>query len=297
MENKMMVQQNQYSLADMEKMSQAIAKSGLFGMKTTEQAMALMIIAQAEGRHPGRVATDYHIIQGRPSLKADTMLARFQEAGGAVQWLKYADDEVSAIFTHPSAGKLAMSWTIQQAKNAGLTGKDVWKQYPRAMLRARVISEAVRTLLPTVLNGMYCPEEIQDFDAKPIEASYEPTPEVKQTIETKVEKIIEKTEEARETIKPKHASPVMKQRIEDIKKIHSISAKIGMTPEAMKKRIGEIIKRQFKESSELQDAELPQIIAEFEAELAFIEAQKKEAAAGENNEQTRTTSANSSGDF
>jgi len=91
-------------------------------------------------------------------------------------------------------------------------------------------------------------------------------------------------------------SPAMKQRIEDLKKIHSISAKIGMTPEYLKKKIGEIIKRPFKESSELQDAELPQIIAEFEAELAFIEAQKKEAA-GENNEQTRTTSANSSGDF
>jgi hypothetical protein len=67
---------------EMKGMADAIAKSKLFGMQTPEQVLALMAIAQAEGLHPAMAARDYHIIQGRPALKADAMLARFQSAGG-----------------------------------------------------------------------------------------------------------------------------------------------------------------------------------------------------------------------
>jgi hypothetical protein len=144
-------------------MANAIAKSNLFGLKSADQVLALMAVAQAEGRHPGSVARDYHIIQGRPALRADAMLARFQQAGGTVHWLKYADDEVKAEFSHPQGGSLTLSWTLKQAKEIGLAGKDNWKNYPRAMLRARVISEGIRTVYPGVLTGEYTPEEVMDF--------------------------------------------------------------------------------------------------------------------------------------
>ena len=148
---------------DQERMANAIAKSNLFGLKSADQVLALMAVAQAEGRHPGSVARDYHIIQGRPALRADAMLARFQQAGGTVHWLKYADDEVKAEFSHPQGGSLTLSWTLKQAREIGLAGKDNWKNYPRAMLRARVISEGIRTVYPGVLTGEYTPEEVMDF--------------------------------------------------------------------------------------------------------------------------------------
>jgi len=151
-------------VADVERMANSIAKSGLFGMKTLEQAAALMLIAQAEGRHPASAAQDYHIIQGRPALKADAMLARFLTAGGKVEWHKYEATVVDATFSHPQGGSIRLAWTIEDAKRIGLAGKDNWKNYPRAMLRARVISEAIRTVFPGVAVGMYTPEEVQDFD-------------------------------------------------------------------------------------------------------------------------------------
>jgi hypothetical protein len=154
---------------EIERMAQAIAKSGLFGIKTPEQAAALMLIANAEGMHPAIAARDFHVIQGRPALKADAMLARFQAAGGKVNWTSYTDSKVAAIFAHPAGGSVEIEWTIEQAKRAGLTNKDVWKQYPRAMLRARVISEGIRTVYPGVAVGVYTPEEIGDFDARPRE--------------------------------------------------------------------------------------------------------------------------------
>lgn len=158
---------NLIPVADIERMAASVAKSGLFGIKTAEQAMALMLIAQAEGSHPAIAARDFHVIGNRPTLKADAMLARFQAAGGKVRWASYTDQQVAAVFSHPAGGEVEISWSIQQAKQAGLTGKDVWKQYPRAMLRARVISEGIRTVFPGVAVGIYTPEEVNDFDARP----------------------------------------------------------------------------------------------------------------------------------
>jgi hypothetical protein len=152
---------------DIQTMAVAVVKSQLFGMKTVEQATALMLIAQAEGYHPALAARDYHIIQGRPTLKAETMMARFQQQGGKVDWKTLTDEEVTATFSHPSGGSATITWTFEQAKRAGLTGKDNWKNYPRAMLRARVVSEGIRTVFPGVVLGVYTPEEVQDIPTQP----------------------------------------------------------------------------------------------------------------------------------
>jgi hypothetical protein len=148
---------------EQERMAKAIAKCGFFGLKDETQVLALMAVAQAEGRHPASVAKDYHIIQNRPALKADAMLARFQSAGGKVEWTKYTDEVVTGVFSHPQGGSLAVSWTLAQAKAIGLATKDNWRLYPRAMLRARVISEGIRSVYPGVIVGEYTPEEVGDF--------------------------------------------------------------------------------------------------------------------------------------
>jgi hypothetical protein len=150
-------------ISELEAMASHIVKSGLFGMKRQEEAVALMIVACAEGRHPGTVASEYHIIQGRPALKADAILARFQSAGGKVEWHDYTDECVTGTFSHPAGGSLKVDWDMNRAKAAGLGGKDNWKKYPRQMLRARVISDGVRGVYPSVLQGFYTPEEVQDF--------------------------------------------------------------------------------------------------------------------------------------
>jgi len=138
----------------------------MFGFKNTEEAVALMLMAQAEGNHPAKAAQEYHVIQGRPALKADAMLARFQAAGGVVEWEKVTDEVVSAYFSHPTAcpKPVLVDWTMERAKTARLTGKDNWSKYPRQMLKARVISEGVRMTFPGVTVGLYTPEEVMQFD-------------------------------------------------------------------------------------------------------------------------------------
>jgi hypothetical protein len=152
-------------VADVEKMAVAVARSGLFGVKTPDQALALMLVAQAEGLHPAIAARDYHVINGRPTLKADAMMARFLAAGGRVKWLEIGDAKVEAEFSHPAGGTVIIDWTAERAKRAGITN-EMHRKYPRQMLRARVISEGIRTVFPGCVVGTYTPEEAGDMEPR-----------------------------------------------------------------------------------------------------------------------------------
>ena len=185
------------SVDQVERMAVAVAKSGLFGVRTPDQAMALMLIAQAEGLHPAIAARDYHVINNRPTLRADAMLARFQAAGGKVEWGEYTDTRVVGTFSHPQGGSVRIEWTTKMAQDAGLTRNPTWKSYPRQMLRARCISEGIRTIYPGVTVGTYTPEEAADME--PVRTAPAPPPlveEVPPPATVDVDKLVETIQSA-----------------------------------------------------------------------------------------------------
>lgn len=157
-----LVTQHNAPVSDLERMAKAFAASKLFGVQNVDQALALMLVAQAEGRHPASAAQDYHIISGRPAKKADAMLRDFLAAGGKVEWHALTDDQADATFSHPAGGSARIDWNMERAKAAGIANP-MWKKYPRQMLRSRVVSEGVRTVCPGATSGMYVPEEVQDI--------------------------------------------------------------------------------------------------------------------------------------
>lgn len=152
---------------EMESMSSYIVRSKLFGAKDESQAMSLMLLAQAEGLHPMTAIQDFDIVQGRPARKTHSILARFQAAGGSVAWEEITPSRACGVFSHKQGGSLRVEWTFEDAKKAGLTGKDNWKNYPKAMLRARCIAEGVRAVFPGAIGGMLTVEEAQDMTPVP----------------------------------------------------------------------------------------------------------------------------------
>jgi hypothetical protein len=153
----------------MERMAHSLVKSGLFGLQNVDQAIALMSIAQAEGKHPAIIARDFNIIQGRPSKKAEAMLRDFAAGGGKVEWHTLDDTIADATFSHPVGGTVRITWDIPRAQRAGLVGKpgDMYGKYARAMLRSRTVSEGVRTVGPFATSGVYTPEEMRDITMTP----------------------------------------------------------------------------------------------------------------------------------
>ena len=152
---------------EMESMAAHIVRSKLFGAKDESQAISLMLLAQAEGMHPMAAIQDFDIVQGRPARKTHSILARFQSAGGSVIWEEVNGLRACGVFSHKQGGSLRVQWTFEQAKRVGLTGKDNWKNYPQAMLRARCIAEGIRAVFPGAIGGMLSVEEAQDIVIAP----------------------------------------------------------------------------------------------------------------------------------
>lgn len=144
-------------------MAKAVADSGLFGIKNEAAAFALMCVAQADGIPPIKAAVQYHVIDGKPALKSEAMLARFQAAGGKIRWKERTSARCTLWLSHPQAGELEVTWDMERAKAAGLAGKNQWRAYPAQMMAARCISEGVRALFPACLGGFYTPEEVRDM--------------------------------------------------------------------------------------------------------------------------------------
>jgi hypothetical protein len=156
---------NIVSFNDMQLMADSLVKSNFYGFKAKEQILAVMCVAQAEGKHPATVVQEYDIIQGRPALKSQAVLARFQLSGGKVQWDSVSPKKVVGTFSHPSGGTITVEWTIEMAKQAGIfRDGSGWTKYPEDMLRARVITRAVRSIYPGCILGHYSAEEVADFD-------------------------------------------------------------------------------------------------------------------------------------
>jgi hypothetical protein len=96
------------------------------------------------------------------------MLARAIRAGVCVEWLESTDAIATLRLTRDGV-EHEETWTIEGARKAGLAGKSgPWQTYPKAMLRARCISAAVRAFAPDVIGGggLYVPEEAESIDAQ-----------------------------------------------------------------------------------------------------------------------------------
>jgi hypothetical protein len=153
-----------------EKMGEMIWASGMFGCVKPEQGMVLAMQCLAEGKAPLELAKTYHIIEGKLTMRADAMLGRYLTTGGKVKWLVRSDTEVRAIWSK-DGNDVEISSTLEEFKNNGIALsakgglKDNWRKFPKQMLTARNVSEAVRLLAPQIISGIYTPEEVSDFSS------------------------------------------------------------------------------------------------------------------------------------
>lgn len=174
-----------FQLNEIENIANAIARGGLFGTKDPYAVLTLCLLAQAEGQHPAVVFRDYDLINGKPAKKAEAMLRDFIVGGGRVTWNRLDDECADATFSHPQGGEVTINWTLARATKAGLGSKDMWKKYPRQMLRSRVVSEGVRTVYPNATSGLYVPEEVRDFGPDTAREDTPPTPQAQRARDLK----------------------------------------------------------------------------------------------------------------
>ena len=171
------------NMAELRAFSAAAAATGFFGANSPERALILAMTGKDLGLSYTQALRAFHVVQGKPVLSADGMVAAVLASGKAryfrttektperctVETLRVGDEKPTSY-----------TYTMSDAKAAGLTGKDNWKSHPAAMLAARAKAALARDVYPDVLLGMYDPDEIEggpvrsDVVAVPVAPAAEP---------------------------------------------------------------------------------------------------------------------------
>lgn len=170
--------QQSYTLPELESIASHIAKSRMFGIASESQAITLLLMAQSDGIPIMRGIREYHIIDGKPSMRADAMLARYQQAGGRVEWIEWSSTAARALWSHPQwqPTPIEFGYTIQEAQTAGIAGGANWRKSPADMLRARCITKAIRMIAPGIIVGIYSPDEIAEMRSTDMIEAPDPRP-------------------------------------------------------------------------------------------------------------------------
>jgi hypothetical protein len=135
--------------------------------------LAIILYGQEIGLRPMQAIQGIYVVNGRPTLAAQTWLALLRRAGHTARVLEHTDQFCTVHLARgDTSEEHEETFTIGEAQKAGLAAKEVWKQHPKRMLLARAVSNAARFLCPEVALGFYA--EGDDFaDAPDVEAIVE----------------------------------------------------------------------------------------------------------------------------
>lgn len=143
----------------------ALVKSGFLpkAINTPEKAVAVILAGRELGIGPMLALRSISIIDGKPVVAADLQLARFKADGGRAVFTELSEAKASLSLRHPNGDEHTESFTMADARAAGLLGKDNWKKFPKAMLRSRCITAALKSIGYEPTCGVYDPDEADSF--------------------------------------------------------------------------------------------------------------------------------------
>lgn len=149
----------------------------MFGCSNPPQGVVIVLHCMEAGISLLDWQARFHLVgddgKKKPSMKAEAMLAAFAESGGKFRWINDGSDGLYAEieFGKDGVGQV-VRYTIEQAERAGLVRKDKptsnWMARRPEMLRARVVSSGLRMFDPSIVVGVYTPEEIEDINTEEV---------------------------------------------------------------------------------------------------------------------------------
>ena len=133
------------------------------GIKTPEQAVAIILKGRELGIPPMQALSHIHVINGKPTMSAELMLAQIMRLHPKtkISYPKRTSEMCEVKVQRDGSDASVFSFSMADAQAAGLLNNPTWKKYPRAMLHARCVSEMARSLFPDAISGVsYTPEEM-----------------------------------------------------------------------------------------------------------------------------------------
>lgn len=189
-----------------------------------ESVLACILYGQELGLGPMQSLNSIHVIEGRTAMSPELMRAMVARHGHRIDVIENSATACEVKGVRSDTGSTAtVRWTMEDAKLAGLVGKNNWKNYPRAMLLARATSELCRIVFPDIIAGLsYTPEEVASIEGvEYVPDDIVPEPVVEETtIEEPIEAEIVEEEKPKtprkkvgEAIQAKPITEVMKDAV------------------------------------------------------------------------------------
>jgi len=160
------------TLDDVQRVAKLLAMSNYFDAKGNgDQAIAQLATKILAGREMGygpfASVQGIHVIQGKPVISANLMAAAVKRSGRYDYRVRRLDNDGCEVeFFQRNGDKLESigksSFTRDDAKAAGLLGKDNWSKFARNMFFARALSNGIRWYCADVFDGSaaYTPDEL-----------------------------------------------------------------------------------------------------------------------------------------
>lgn len=121
------------------------------------------------GLMPQQALESISVINGRASMWGDAVLALVKNSPKEEwtnEWIEGEGDSMIAYCETKrvnQAKTIKRSFSVEDAKKAGLWGTNTWAKYPKRMLSQRARGFTLRDAYPEVLNGIRVAEEEQDY--------------------------------------------------------------------------------------------------------------------------------------
>jgi hypothetical protein len=167
------------SVQEAEQLATTLSKSALIpaDLRGKPGDVLLILLTGAElGMGPTAALRGVYVVKGRPCISAQMMVGLCQNSPACEYFTLVESTATSATYETKRKGApkpTTLTWTLEQAKAAGLLSNGTWKAYPAEMLRARCASALARAVYPGEILGLYSKEEIEDIPAEPKSAKAE----------------------------------------------------------------------------------------------------------------------------
>ncbi len=164
------------NMRELKELAEVFMVSGAFpDIKSVAQAQ-VKILAGAELGFSAIVSmTGIHFFQGKVTIGSNLLASLIKDSGKYEFKILQHTDKLCEIAFFQHIGDQIKSlgtpvlYTIDDARLAGLTGKDNWKKYPKDMLFAACIRQGSRRYCADILRGTVSDTDTQVDEEAPID--------------------------------------------------------------------------------------------------------------------------------
>lgn len=129
--------------------------------------LSAMLVGYELGLSPMASLSGIHVINGKPTLSAELMRGLILRAGHHFHVVTVTSTRCTVRGWRREDGPemaTEITWTMDDARRAGLDRNQTYKKYPKAMLAARASAELARLIFADVIQGLGTVEEAEDLE-------------------------------------------------------------------------------------------------------------------------------------